>query len=377
MKHKYIRLRLRLLLTVLASTLVAALLIWLAVELLVDGVLQEPFAEFFVSIVQSLFGQSEEFALTLYHQTVRSHKALYIAVSLLVVMLIAFFLSLGTFTRHLNRISTGLHQLAGESSNPVELPRDLAPLQSELTALQTTLQLRERQAKEAEARKNDLLVFLAHDLKTPLTSVIGYLTLLRDDPALTVEQRTKYTGIALDKALRLEDLMLEFFEITQESLHQAPAEPMEIQLSILLEQLADEFMPQFQEKNLQCHTVIQPRLLVVGEGDKLARVFDNVLRNAVNYSTAGGTVEIEASPDGSDAVIAIRNEGLEIPEQELARIFQKFYRLDSARSSRTGGAGLGLAIAKEIVEAHGGTIHAEANGHKTSFIIRLPKCEHT
>ncbi len=373
MEHKYIRLRLRLLLTVLISTVVAALLMWLAVELLVDGVLQDPFARAFVSVVQSLFGQSEEAALDLYHQTIRSHKALYIAVSLLVVMLVAFYLSLGTFTRHLNKIGTGLHQLAGESSEPVELPRDLAPLQAELTAVQTTLQLRERQAKEAEARKNDLLVFLAHDLKTPLTSVIGYLTLLRDDPALTAEQRAKYTGIALDKALRLEDLMLEFFEITRESLHQAPTAPAEIQLSMLLEQLADEFMPQFQDKSLRCRTEIQPRLSVVGEADKLARVFDNVLRNAVNYSVEGGTVEIEAFSEGHDAVIAIRNEGLEIPEQELARIFQKFYRLDSARSTRTGGAGLGLAIAKEIVEAHGGTIHAESNGRKTSFIIRLPK----
>lgn len=375
MKNKYIRLRLRLLLTVLISTLVAALLIWLAVELLIDGVLQEPFAQAFVSIVQSLFGQTKESALDLYHQTIRSHKALYIAICLLIVMLVAFYLSLGTFTRRLNQISAGLHLVASGSNEPVELSPELSPLQAELSALQTTLQLREQQAKEAEARKNDLLVFLAHDLKTPLTSVIGYLTLLRDDPNLSIDQRAKYTGIALDKALRLEDLMLEFFEITRESLHQDSSEPSVIQLSMLLEQLADEFMPQFQDKSLQCRTDICPRLSVVGEADKLARVFDNVLRNAVNYSIEGGTVDIEAFPENNEVVIAIRNEGLEIPEQELARIFQKFYRLDSARSSRTGGAGLGLAIAKEIVEGHGGTIHAEANGHKTSFIIRLPKCE--
>ena len=373
MKHDYTRLRLRLLLTVLLSTLAAALLIWLVVELLVDGVLQEPFARAFVSVVQSLFGQSEGAALELYHRTVRSHKALYIALCLLVVMLVAFYLALGSFTRRLNQIGAGLHQVAEESSVPVKLPRELAPLQAELSALQTTLQLRERQAKEAEARKNDLLVFLAHDLKTPLTSVIGYLTLLRDDPVLSAEQRAKYTGIALDKALRLEDLMLEFFEITRENLHQAPAQPAEIQLSMLLEQLADEFMPQFQEKSLRCSTAIAPHLLVIGDADKLARVFDNVLRNAVSYSVAGGTVEIEAFSEPQEAVIAIRNEGLAIPEQELAQIFQKFYRLDSARSSRTGGAGLGLAIAKEIVEAHGGTIHAESNGHKTSFVIRLPQ----
>lgn len=101
-------------------------------------------------------------------------------------------------------------------------------------------------------------------------------------------------------------------------------------------------------------------------------MFDNVLRNAVSYSVEGGTVEIEAARREGRVVIAIRNQGLEIPEQELARIFQKFYRLDAARSTRTGGAGLGLAIAKEIVEAHNGTIHAESNGQKTAFIIDLP-----
>ncbi|MPN56322.1 Sensor protein kinase WalK [bioreactor metagenome] len=109
-----------------------------------------------------------------------------------------------------------------------------------------------------------------------------------------------------------------------------------------------------------------------GDPDKLARVFDNVLRNAVNYSSPGGRVDIEARRSGTWAEVAIRNEGLEIPEQELSNIFQKFYRLDQARSTRTGGAGLGLAIAREIVERHGGTIRAESNGKYTSFLIRLP-----
>ena len=112
--------------------------------------------------------------------------------------------------------------------------------------------------------------------------------------------------------------------------------------------------------------------MVLGDPDKLVRVFDNVLRNAVNYSTPGGEVRISALRDGQQVEIHISNEGLEIPEGELANIFQKFYRLDAARSTRTGGAGLGLAIAKEIVERHGGTIRAESNGRFTSFVITLP-----
>ena len=216
------------------------------------------------------------------------------------------------------------------------------------------------------------MAFLAHDLKTPLTSVMGYLTLLKDDPGLTPEQRAKYTGIALDKARRLEELLWEFFDITRMDLDSTPEQRQPIQLSMLLEQLSDEFYPLFAEKELQCSVEIQHHLVVPGDPDKLARVFDNVLRNAVSYSAPGGRVDIHARSVGRQAEITIRNEGLEIPEGELANIFQKFYRLDAARSSRTGGAGLGLAIAKEIVESHGGTIRAESNGRLTSFVISLP-----
>ena len=145
-----------------------------------------------------------------------------------------------------------------------------------------------------------------------------------------------------------------------------------IQLTMLLEQIADEFYPIFAEKELRCTTEIEHHLVVLGDPDKLVRVFDNVLRNAVNYSTPGGEVRISALRDGQQVEIHSSNEGLEIPEGELANIFQKFYRLDAARSTRTGGAGLGLAIAKEIVERHGGTIRAESNGRFTSFVITLP-----
>ena len=216
------------------------------------------------------------------------------------------------------------------------------------------------------------MAFLAHDLKTPLTSVVGYLTLLRDDPGLTAEQRAKFTGIALDKAQRLEELLAEFFDISKMGLDSDAEEKVPIQLSMLLEQLADEFYPLFAEKDLTCVPQIQSHLVVLGDPDKLARVFDNVLRNAVSYSTPGGQVDIEAGVQGQYVEIAIRNQGLEIPEGELSNIFDKFYRLDAARSSRTGGAGLGLAIAKEIVELHQGTIRCESNGSLTSFVISLP-----
>ena len=275
--------------------------------------------------------------------------------------------------RQLDALIGASAQLTRPTEEPIRLPASMKSVEDQLNLAREEALRAQRAAREAEQRKNDLVVYLAHDLKTPLTSVIGYLTLLRDEPQLSPELRARYTGIALDKAERLEELLGEFFDITRMDLKSMEKDMTPIQLTVLLEQLADEFYPLFVEKDLTCETNIEHHLSVRGDPDKLARVFDNVLRNAVSYSTPGGQVAIQAGRSGSAVEVVVSNEGLEIPEGELARIFQKFYRLDAARSSRTGGAGLGLAIAKEIVELHGGSIRAESTGKVTSFVITLPQ----
>lgn len=369
---RYARLKGKMLLLVVLGTLLAlaaALALW---ETVVDGLLQDAFARGVLWACQSLFGYDEAGAQAFYQTVFRNHKEAWLALLTVLLMLGAFYLALGRFTRWLDQIAAAVGQVMAETGEPVSLPRELRPLEEDLRTLQHTLEAREAQAREAKQRRQDLVAFLAHDLKTPLTSVLGYLNLLHDEPALPEEQRRKYTDVALDKANRLEELVSEFFDITRMDLG-APGEGGEpIQLSLLLEQLADEFYPAFAEKGLTCRTDITPRLVVRGEADKLVRVFENVLRNAVSYSTPGGAVELEARARGREAEISIRNEGLEIPEQELTHIFQKFYRLDQARSTRTGGAGLGLAIAREIVERHGGAIRAESDGRRTAFHILLP-----
>ena len=372
MKGKYTRLKLKMLLVVIVGTLIAGAAGIFLLEVVVDGVLQDPFARFFLWASQTLFGQSPEEAARLYQILIRDNKQEILTICIMVLMLIAFYLAMGRFTHWLEDIRAATRRLVEEREDPVVLPRELSPIQDDLNAIRRQLAARERAAQEAERRRGDLVAFLAHDLKTPLTSVVGYLTLLHDDPGLDMEQRAKFTGIALDKALRLEELLGEFFDITKMDLDSGAGEKVPIQLSMLLEQLSDEFYPLFAEKNLTCMPDIQPHLVVRGDPDKLARVFDNVLRNAVSYSIPGGTVDVVAKAMGSYTEITIQDEGLEIPEGELANIFEKFYRLDAARSTRTGGAGLGLAIAKEIVELHGGSIRCESNGKLTSFIISLP-----
>ena len=374
MDRRYDRLKGKLLLRAAAGAL-GALAITVVLWRVADSLWGQAMAQGVERLCLDLFGTDEETAQGMYRRVFREGWLYWVAGLGAVYLLGAFYVALGKVTRWMDQIGATVHQVVDETGEPVSLPRELSPLERDLRAIQSSLAAGRAQAKEAEQRRQDLVAFLAHDLKTPLTSVLGYLNLLHDDPGLTAEQRAKYTGIALDKANRLGELIGEFFDITRMDFAALGEKGELIQLSLLLEQLSDEFYPAFAEKDLTCKCDIAPRLTVRGNADKLARVFDNVLRNAVSYSAPGGEVEIWAAEHEGWAEIAIRNQGLEIPEQELTNIFQKFYRLDQARSTRTGGAGLGLAIAREIVERHGGAIRAESDGKRTSFVIRLPLAE--
>lgn len=216
-------------------------------------------------------------------------------------------------------------------------------------------------------------MYLAHDLKTPLTSVIGYLTLIRDEPQISPKLRERYTGIALDKAQRLEELINEFFDITRFNLTTLVLEPERRNLSRMLEQIIDEFRPVLAEKELSVRTSIAPDVEILCDPDKLERVFDNLIRNAVSYSYERTEIYFSMVKQIEDRVeISIWNRGKTIPQEKLEHIFEQFFRLDSSRSTATGGAGLGLAIAKEIVELHGGTIRAESAKESVVFTVVLP-----
>lgn len=257
-------------------------------------------------------------------------------------------------------------------SKPIQLPDSLEDISIQLNLAREQALRDARAAREAEQRKNDLIVYLAHDLKTPLTSVIGYLTLLRDEPQISSEIRARYTGIALEKAERLEDLINEFFDITRFNLSRLELERQSVDLTRMLEQVASEFRPIFAESGLSCSLDLPPKLHYSCDPDKLARVFDNLLRNASYYSLPDSTVEIAGRIEAGKIVLTFSNAGKNIPQEKLDRIFEQFFRLDSSRATRTGGAGLGLAIAKEIVELHGGTIRADSTEDRITFTICLP-----
>lgn len=258
-------------------------------------------------------------------------------------------------------------------------PNEYAEISVQMAEIKTSMQRHEQMLKEEASRKNDLITYLAHDLKTPLTSVVGYLSLLEEAPDLPSEHREKYVHITLEKALQLEKLINEFFEITRYNLQQIVLEKEAVDLTFLLIQMTDEFYPLLNAHGNTIRLELPPEgkgdsdITVYADREKLARVFHNILKNAIAYSYPDTEIVVECRPDGDKARIVFSNQGRTIPPQKLESIFEKFFRLDDARSTNTGGAGLGLAIAKEIVTLHGGTITAGSENEVTTFTVELPR----
>ncbi len=306
-----------------------------------------------VGVMMGLFGMDYEEARFFYIDTFRRNSDLIWFGTICLVSLLLFWLFFRWFVRFFNAINKGIDALLQENMQ-ISLPQELMPIERKLHLVQQTLQNRERATREAEQRKNDMVMYLAHDIKTPLTSVIGYLSLLSEAPEMPAEQRAKYIGITLDKAQRLEQLIDEFFEITRYNFQQQQLTLETINLYYMLVQLTDEFYPLLQAHGNTIKLQAPTELTVYGDADKLARVFNNILKNAVAYSYPNTPICITAKIEEQNLEINFLNQGQTIRPQKLQSIFEKFFRLDSARASNTGGAGLGLAIAQEIAHLHGG-----------------------
>lgn len=278
-----------------------------------------------------------------------------------------------TRRKHARELAAHLQRyLLEEAPLPAELPPDDAEVFSKIADARLKMDREKALLREESQKKNDLVTYLAHDLKTPLTSVIGYLTLLRDAPDMPAAQRAKYTGVALKKAQRLEELTAEMFEITRFNLSSVELSPEDVNLSRMLEQLASEFLPLLTEKRLRIETAIAPEVHCLCDVEKTERIIDNLLRNAVNYSYPDAVITLTLTREGETVKIVTENRCRTIPPEKLERIFERFYRLDAARGSDTGGTGLGLAIARQLTEAQGGTITAKSENETVRFTVTLP-----
>ena len=341
------------------------------VHFFIDGIFQGLFTRAMMAIFTGMHMDSE-MANEWYGRIFMDHKTVFLVIGFIILFLIFYNLLVKRMLHYLSSVEAAIDAIQREDDEQIVLVPELKPLEDKLMALRATLKRKEMETAISEQKKNDLVVYLAHDLKTPLTSIIAYLTMLDQRKSMPDEDREKYIHVTFEKASRLRELINEFFEITKFNLQDFVLEKELLNLSFLLEQLADESYGVLKDKYLTCSVKTDDDLMVMGDPDKLARVFDNLLRNAIAYSYTDTEIEIEARAKGTDIVITFKNQGHEIPEQNLKLIFEKFYRVDNARSSQTGGSGLGLSIAKRIVELHGGIIEATSDWERTTFTVVLP-----
>ena len=272
-------------------------------------------------------------------------------------------------------VSESADKLFDKNVEYINLPPEMVEVEKKLNHFKTESIKNERLARENEHKKDELIVYLAHDIKTPLTSMIGYLSLLSEIKDMPQEQRNRYIDIALDKSYRLEYLINELFDVARFNSEKIVLEKEEINLNLMLEQIADDFYPTLKEMNKKINFTSDEKTILYADPDKLSRVFNNLIKNAVNYSKENTDIDISILNKENQATVKITNKGKQIPKEKLDKIFEKFYRLDSSRTSKTGGSGLGLAIAKEIVELHGGRIYAESDMKETTFSVILPIIE--
>lgn len=335
-------------------------------------VLRCHFADFTIDFLQSAFLMEYDAAYSLYSQVFRNHMDMIMIAALVIAFLIIFRIFLKWFTKYFDEIGKGMDSLIEDGAAEVSLSPELLPMERKLNTIKHIIETQRRDMSAAEQRKNDLIMYLAHDLKTPLASVIGYLSLLRDEEKISDELRKKYLSVSLDKAERLEDLINEFFEISKYNLTTITLQYSKINLRRLLEMLLYEFQPMLKEKNLKCNFHVPEDIIMRCDADRMQRVFDNLLRNAVIYSFNGTDINITVTRQEENVMISFTNHGDTIPAEKLERIFEQFYRIDASRSTSSGGAGLGLAIAKQIVELHHGTVQARSKDEVIEFEVILP-----
>lgn len=370
MKNKYRKLKWTLLMQTMAIMLLSFVVGKMIVRLVIDGLFQGKISNMVISILMRM-NLSYTQAGYIYGKVFMKNKDIFQWIGFVLLFLISYYAALSKTTNYLEAIGRGIDNILSDSREPIELASELGPIAEKLNIMKMTLRRKERMAQESEQRKNDLVVYLAHDLKTPLTSVIAYLDMLNEKPDMPKEEREKYIRISHTKAVRLSELINEFFEITRFNLQDIRLEKEHINLSLMLEQIVDEFYAVFSENGLTGNIHAEENLMVMGDPDKLARVFDNLLRNAVAYSYKGTNIDVRAYGEGETVVVVFSNQGDPIPKQKLQSVFEKFYRVDNSRSSQTGGSGLGLSVAREIVELHDGTIEAFSDIQSTRFVVRL------
>ena len=299
-----------------------------------------------------------------------------IAIFTILLLIIYFILISNKFVMYVREIISGVERMkSGDLMEeiPVRGEDEFSEIAASINEMRQNLYETMEAQKAVEKTKDELITNVAHDLRTPLTSILGYLDLLTQGDFLTEEQKQKYLGIVSSKAKQLETLVKDLFDYTRYDRNKVKIKKEILDLNLFVPQLVDEFYPSFMDHQLECRTdFYEGALNIEGNGELLARAIGNLISNAIKYGADGKLVEVHTGLKDKKAFVAIVNYGKIIPAKDLDKIFDKFYRVENSRSLKTGGTGLGLAIAKNIINLHEGNIWATSDESGTRFQIELP-----
>lgn len=278
------------------------------------------------------------------------------------------------FVTYIKKISDGINQISlGNLDNRIVIRNEdeFALIADKLNQMADDIKGIMENERRSEYAKNELITSVAHDLRTPLTSIIGYLDLVSSKEQ-SEQTRKKYIEIAYSKSKRLEKLIEDLFTYTKFNFGEVKPAYTEVDMVKFINQLLDEFYPSFTDNELEYEfTASHPSAVIKADGDMLARAFANLISNAIKYGRDGGKVVFCLTKEEAGITITVTNYGEVIPEKDLEQIFRRFYRVESSRSSETGGSGLGLAIAQSIILMHGGCVTAQSDENGTVFTVVL------
>ena len=307
----------------------------------------------------------------------KQHTAVVLLYLILGILLfsVTFMILQEPYIRYISRISEAVQNISeGDLNTVIDVIGDdeFSSMAANLNHMAADIKKLMEKERESERTKNELITNVAHDLRTPLTSIIGYLELLAGNQQVSADMQHKYIEIAYGKSRRLQKLIEDLFGFTKLNCGKIAMHVGQIDIVKLLGQLVEEAYPNFVEKGLSYDLQSNvPAKIINADGNLLARLFDNLIGNAIKYGADGKRVLVKIHAEGETVTVSVTNYGYVIPADELPLIFNKFYRVEQSRSSSTGGTGLGLAIAKEIVDMHGGTISVASDLNGTVFTVKL------
>ena len=359
----------------LQTVLVTALTVLVGGVLLkfvIDGIYNDSFARFFVDALVFL-NINEKTAIHLYWKLVGDNKTFYMIVGYLILFALFFYVALSQMTKYLDQIDHGIENIISESTDPIHLITELKPIEIRLNEIKATLKRQELEATEGEKKKNDLVLFLAHDLKTPLTSIINYVDLLKR-LKITEEPAKSYIAVLDSKSQRLKQLTDDLVEASKISSGNIVLNLEPLNLTELLNQAVGEFSDRLEEKKLQ---IIFDGSDVVGmiyaDSRRMWRIIENLFQNICKYALEGTRVYLEMKVEGGRVTASLKNisdRPMNLKGEELS---ERFIRGDASRT--TEGSGLGLYIAKNLTQAQHGEFQIQLDGDLFKIILDFPEYE--